>query len=287
MGGHHRNPGEGARVGPDGGEDRHRRHQAHRLSARHNGSTPRRGEEVRPRIDRAPLSAGRRRDERPRCRAPRPRHGHPLLRDLRGPLRRPRHPALAAESQSRRRTNAFFTGGAPVEPHSQAGEPGMEGPARGVQVSGRDPRSHHDCVPRESRCRAEAERGLARKVHPAFPLGVLFALSREPWLVLLRLDELGRSGVAQLLSRVDGLPQRLQEHGRPGHGQLGRGVHLQHLRLLHHRGDGAFAGGGVPSPRGDQGRHPSRGAGALRAQKESDRVRRGSGGAACRPHHRS
>ena len=80
----------------------------------------------------------------------------------------------------------------------------------------------------------------------------------EPRLVLLRLDELGRGGVAQLLPRVDGVPQRLQEHGRPGHGQLRRRLHLQHVRLLDDRGDGAAAGGGLPSARGDPRRDAAR-----------------------------
>ena len=80
---------------------------------------------------------GRRPDERPRRRPARARHGHPLLRHLRGPLRRPRRAALAAGPQPRRRAGAVRPGGAAVEPRSQAGKPGMEGPADGAQVAER------------------------------------------------------------------------------------------------------------------------------------------------------
>ena len=60
--------------------------------------------------------------------------------------------------------------------------------------------------------------------------------------------------------------------------ELRRRVHLQHLRLLHHRRDGAAAGGRIPSARSDPGSDPARRPGAFRAQEEADRVRRGPGG---------
>ena len=124
-------------------------------------------------------------------------------------------------------------------------------------------------------------------VHPALALGLLSAQPGEPRLLLLRLDQLGRGGVAQLLPGVDVLPQRLQEHWRPGHGQLRRRIHLQHLRFLHHRGDGAAAGGGVPSARSDPGSDDARRPGAARAEEEAHRVRRGTGGPARRPRRRA
>ena len=57
-------PGSGARVGALGRGERHRRPEARRAAARHHGGAARRGEEARPRLDRAPAAERRRADER-------------------------------------------------------------------------------------------------------------------------------------------------------------------------------------------------------------------------------
>ena len=105
---------------------------------------------------------------------------------------------------------------------------------------------------------APPQRGLAREVHAAVAVGLLPAEPRQPRLVLLRLDELGRDRLAEFLPRLDGVPERLQEPGRARHGQLGRGLHLQHLRLRHDRRDGAAAGSRLPSAGGDPRRDAAR-----------------------------
>ena len=99
-------------------------------AARDHGGAPRRGEEARPRHDRAPEPAGRRADERARRRAARPRHGDAFLRDLRGALRRLRRAAVAAGPQLHRRAAPLRAGGAAVEPGPRAGQRGVEGAAR-------------------------------------------------------------------------------------------------------------------------------------------------------------
>ena len=62
-----------------------------------------------------------------------PRHGHPFLRNLRGPLRRARRAAVAAGPQPHRRAAPVRAGGAAVEPDPPAGQRGVEGAAGGAQ----------------------------------------------------------------------------------------------------------------------------------------------------------
>jgi hypothetical protein len=85
----------------------------------------------------------------------------------------------------------------------------------------------------------------------------------------------------------NGLPERLQERRRARHRQLRCRVHLQHLRLRDHRGDGIAPGGGLPPARGDPRGDPARRPGVVRAEGQADRVRRRAPGPARRPRHRA
>ncbi len=134
--------GNGARVRPLGGESGHRWPQARLVSSRDHGRAPRRSEEARPRIGRAPRPGRRRTDERHRRRPARPRHGHPLLRPLRVAPQGLRGPALARQSEQQRRIPALRPGRAPVGQDPSAGVAGMEGVSRGAPEARHHLRSH-------------------------------------------------------------------------------------------------------------------------------------------------
>ena len=205
------------------------------------------GRAVQARFDRAPAADRRRADERARCGEARAPHGHPLLRTLRGAAQGLRRAALAARSGERRRADAVRPGGAPVEQDSHAGRTGVEGVSAGAPEARHDVRSDDDRLRRRPRRHAHAQRRLARALHAALADGLLHAQPRQPRIVFLRLDPRGRNRLAQLLSGVVPAVERLQEDGRPGHGQRRRGLHLQHLRLRQHSRDGAVARSRVPS----------------------------------------
>ena len=104
----------------------------------------------------------------------------------------------------------------------------------------------------------------------------------EPRLVLVLLDDGRRGGLEELLPGVDGVPERLQEHGRPRHHRLGLGLHLQALRLRLHPGVELLQEAGIPSAR-SHALGDLYGAEALHEPKgKADRVRRHPAGAARR-----
>src|SRR5690349_5878976 len=104
---------------------------------------------------------------------------------------------------------------------------------------------------RWTRSRAQDVAAMAPEVHAAVALRVLPAEPDESWFILVLLDDRGRGRVQELLSRVDAVRERVQEHGWEGHDGLGRGLHLQYSGLRDDRGDGNPAGSGLSPARGD------------------------------------
>ncbi len=226
-----RHAGEGARVGALVRGQRRRRHEARRLSAAHHGGAARRSEEARPRLDRAPRAARRGADGRAHRREDGPRHRDPFLRALRAAAARLPRAAVARADELQRRAVPLRPGRAPLEHDPSARQRRVEGVPAGASQARHDLRSDDDGVCGGPRRDAHAQRRLARQVHAAVADGFLHAEPREPRLVLLRLDAPGRDRLAQLLPGVVPPAQRLQEDGRPRHGQRRRGLHLQHLGL--------------------------------------------------------
>ena len=92
-------------------------------------------------------------------------------------------------------------------------------------------------------------------------------------LLLVRLDHRRRDRVEELLSRVDVVPERLQERRRPRHHGIRLRVHLSDLRLrLHPRARDA-AGSRLPSARSHSLGDALRRRDAARAEGQADRVR--------------
>ena len=129
---------------------------------RHHGGAARRGEEARPRIDRAPRAARRRADERADRGEARARHGHALLRALRSAAARLPSAAVARPDELQRRAVPLRPGGAAVGSDPSARQPRVEGVPAGAHQARHDLRSDDDGVRRRPRRDAHAQRRLAR-----------------------------------------------------------------------------------------------------------------------------
>ena len=172
-------------------------------------------------IDRAPAADRRRADERDQGGAPRPRHGHALLRPLRVAAQGLRRPAVSRRrrttttsrmrfGQVARLWDKIYPPGSPewkayLEEHLKLGT--TFDPTLTIYSAGRD----------VMRFRA---RRVARQVHAAVADGLLHAEPRQPRRLLVRLDHRGRSRVAQLLPGLVQADERLQEDGRTRHDRL-------------------------------------------------------------------
>ena len=174
-----------------------------------------------------------------------------LLRSLRITAQGLQHSALSGESELQRRAAPLRSGGALVGQDSPARQRAVE---RADQGMGRSPlrhRSDDDHLFGKPRRDAHAQRRLARQVHAALTVGLLHAEPPGARVVLVRLDDGRRSGVAQLLSRVDVVLERLQKRRRPRDHRLGFRIHLSDLRLRLYQRVRDAAGGRFPSARSD------------------------------------
>ena len=102
-------------------------------------------------------------------------------------------------------------------------------------------------------------------------------IARGTRLVLVLLDHRGRGRLEELLSRLDVVPERLQEPRRSRHDGLGLRLHLQALRLRLHRRAGTAPGSRVPSARSDSLGHALWRASPPRTEGQADRVRTSCG----------
>ena len=182
-----------AGLGADGGKDRHRRPQAHRVSARDHGGAAGRGEEARPGLDRAPQPVRRRQHERPRRRAARPRHGDALLRPVRSALRRPRAsspgpPATTTSTSSS--ASARWRGSGTWCTRRAARNGARCWRSSRSSTSILDPTMTAYLASRDVMRRRNAD--WHETVHAAVAVGLLPAEPRQPRLLLFRLDHLGR-----------------------------------------------------------------------------------------------
>ncbi len=132
----------------------------------------------------------------------------------------------------------------------EPGSPGVEGVPRGAPQARHGVRSDADDLLGRPRPDEVPQRRVARQVHAAVAHGLLLAEPRQSRLLLVLLDDRGRSRVAQLLPGVVQADERLQEDGRPRDHRLRLGLHLSDLRLRLHQRARDAAGSRFPSARG-------------------------------------